>query len=102
MNLVQFIDMKISGYHHTQPGRAKIFGFFAARDDMEPLRNYVFRRTIDNFEAVSVKRKTVISLANTSLFTSILIFWHVDIYSLFCKFGYLSQYVQEHNNNHNQ
>uniref|UniRef100_A0A0D9Y0P1 DUF6598 domain-containing protein n=1 Tax=Leersia perrieri TaxID=77586 RepID=A0A0D9Y0P1_9ORYZ len=65
MNLVQFIDMKISGYHHTQPGRAKIFGFFAARDDMEPLRNYVFRRAIDNFEAVSVKRKT--GLASLSL-----------------------------------
>uniref|UniRef100_A0A0D9Y0P3 DUF6598 domain-containing protein n=1 Tax=Leersia perrieri TaxID=77586 RepID=A0A0D9Y0P3_9ORYZ len=58
MNLVQFIDMKISGYRHTQPGRAKIFGFFAARDDMEPLRNYVFRHAIDNYEAVSVKRKT--------------------------------------------
>lgn len=59
-NLLQFIDLKISGYRHTQPGRAKIFGFFAVRDDLEPLRNYVFRHAIDNYEAVSVKPKTVI------------------------------------------
>uniref|UniRef100_A0A0E0BUD8 DUF6598 domain-containing protein n=1 Tax=Oryza glumipatula TaxID=40148 RepID=A0A0E0BUD8_9ORYZ len=58
MNLLQLIDLKISGYRHTQPGRAKIFGFFAVRDDLEPLRNYVFRHAIDNYEAVSVKPKT--------------------------------------------
>uniref|UniRef100_A0A0D3HVZ4 DUF6598 domain-containing protein n=1 Tax=Oryza barthii TaxID=65489 RepID=A0A0D3HVZ4_9ORYZ len=58
MNLLQLIDLKISGYCHTQPGRAKIFGFFAVRDDLEPLRNYVFRHAIDNYEAVSVKPKT--------------------------------------------
>uniref|UniRef100_A0A0E0RJ14 DUF6598 domain-containing protein n=1 Tax=Oryza rufipogon TaxID=4529 RepID=A0A0E0RJ14_ORYRU len=59
MNLLQLIDLKISGYRHTQPGRAKIFGFFAVRDDLEPLRNYVFRHAIDNYEAVSVKPKTL-------------------------------------------
>ncbi|XP_044946347.1 uncharacterized protein LOC123395420 [Hordeum vulgare subsp. vulgare] len=58
MDLVQFIDLKIAGYHHTQPGCAKIFGFFAARDRVEPLRNYVYRREIDNYEAVTVKPKT--------------------------------------------
>ncbi|KAE8773116.1 hypothetical protein D1007_54788 [Hordeum vulgare] len=58
MDLVQFIDLKIVGYHHTQPGCAKIFGFFAARDRVEPLRNYVYRREIDNYEAVTVKPKT--------------------------------------------
>uniref|UniRef100_A0A0E0BUD6 DUF6598 domain-containing protein n=1 Tax=Oryza glumipatula TaxID=40148 RepID=A0A0E0BUD6_9ORYZ len=58
MNLLQFIDLRISGYCHTQPGRAKIFGFFAVWDDLEPLRNYVFRHGIDSYEAVSVKTKT--------------------------------------------
>nr|ABA99687.1 hypothetical protein LOC_Os12g38550 [Oryza sativa Japonica Group] len=43
---------------NLKPGRAKIFGFFAVRDDLEPLRNYVFRHAIDNYEAVSVKPKT--------------------------------------------
>ncbi|KAL6647312.1 hypothetical protein ACP70R_014749 [Stipagrostis hirtigluma subsp. patula] len=56
--LLQFIDLKIAGYHHTQPGRAKIFGFFAIRDRIEPLRNYVYRREIDHYESVFVKRKT--------------------------------------------
>ncbi|GJN10026.1 hypothetical protein PR202_ga28085 [Eleusine coracana subsp. coracana] len=60
LELLQFIDLKIAGYHHAQPGRAKIFGFFAVRDKIEPLRNYVYNREIDNYEAVSVKPKTVI------------------------------------------
>ncbi|KAL6647557.1 hypothetical protein ACP70R_014994 [Stipagrostis hirtigluma subsp. patula] len=55
--LLQFVDLKISGYHHGQPGHAKIFGFFAARDQAEPLRNYVYRHEIDDYEAVSVKQK---------------------------------------------
>lgn len=58
MNLLQFIDLKIAGYRHAQPGSAKIFGFFATRDYVEPLRNYVYRRDIDNYEAVSVKPNT--------------------------------------------
>ncbi|KAL6622492.1 hypothetical protein ACP70R_032371 [Stipagrostis hirtigluma subsp. patula] len=58
MDLLQFIDIKIAGYRHTHPGRAKIFGFIAARDTIEPLRNYVYKRGIENCEAVSVKRKT--------------------------------------------
>ncbi|CAN6338696.1 unnamed protein product [Urochloa humidicola] len=58
MNLIQFIDAKIAGYQHTHPGRAKIFGFVAARDLLKPLRNYVYKRNIANCEAVSVKRKT--------------------------------------------
>ncbi|XBH90024.1 hypothetical protein VPH35_081796 [Triticum aestivum] len=57
MVLVQFFDLKIAGYHHTQPGPAKIFGFFAARDRIKPLRNYVYKREIDNYEAVAVNRK---------------------------------------------
>lgn len=60
MNLIQFIDVKIAGYQHTNPGRAKIFGFVAARDRIKPLRNYVYRRDIDNCAAVSVQKKTVI------------------------------------------
>jgi hypothetical protein len=59
MNLLQFIGLKIAGYHHAQPGSAKILGFFATRDQIEPLRNYVYRREIDNYEAVTVKPKTV-------------------------------------------
>uniref|UniRef100_A0A0A9D0Z4 DUF6598 domain-containing protein n=1 Tax=Arundo donax TaxID=35708 RepID=A0A0A9D0Z4_ARUDO len=58
MDLLQFIDAKIAGYQHTHPGRAKIFGFLAVRDTVEPLRNYVYRREIHNCEDVSVKRKT--------------------------------------------
>ncbi|CAL5092841.1 unnamed protein product [Urochloa decumbens] len=58
MDLLQFIDAKIAGYELNRPGRAKIFGFVAARDTIKPLRNYVYRRDIDNCEAVSVKRKT--------------------------------------------
>ncbi|XP_044947423.1 uncharacterized protein LOC123396594 isoform X3 [Hordeum vulgare subsp. vulgare] len=57
MDMVQFIDLKIAGYQHAQPGCAKIFGFFAARDRVEPLRNYVYRREIENHEAVTVKPK---------------------------------------------
>jgi hypothetical protein len=64
MNLLQFIDLKIAGYYYPQPGSAKIFGFFATRDRVEPLRNYVYRREIDNYEAVTVKPKTVIFLSN--------------------------------------
>lgn len=60
MELLQFIDLKIAGYHHAQPGHAKIFGFFAVRDEIEPLRNYVYKREVDDYEAVSVKPKTVI------------------------------------------
>jgi hypothetical protein len=59
-DLLQLIDLKIAGYLHTQPGPAKIFGFFAARDRIEPLRNYVYRHGIDNYEAVPVERKMVI------------------------------------------
>jgi hypothetical protein len=59
MLLLQFIDLKIAGYRHNRHGRAKIFGFFAARDTLEPLRNYVYRRDFDNCESVHVKRKTV-------------------------------------------
>jgi hypothetical protein len=58
--LLQLIDLKIAGYLHTQPGPAKMFGFFAARDRIEPLRNYVYRRGIDNYETVPVNRKMVI------------------------------------------
>ncbi|KAM3272580.1 hypothetical protein ACQJBY_042600 [Aegilops geniculata] len=58
MDMVQFIDLKITGYQHARPGCAKIFGFFAARDRVEPLRNYVYRREIENYEAVTVKPKT--------------------------------------------
>ena len=68
-DLLQLIDIKIAGYRHTQPGHAKIFGFFAARDKIEPLRNYVYRRGIDNYEAVSVKRKTVISFYLNAYFS---------------------------------
>lgn len=60
MSLIQFVDAKIAGYQHTHPGHAKIFGFIAARENIKPLRNYVYRRNIDNCEDVSVKRKTVI------------------------------------------
>ncbi|CAL5078848.1 unnamed protein product [Urochloa decumbens] len=56
-DLLQMIGLKIAGYLHTQPGPAKIFGFFAARDRIEPLRNYVYKRGVDNYEAVSVKQK---------------------------------------------
>jgi len=66
MDLIQFVDVKIAGYQHSRPGRAKIFGFVAARDTIKsldtikPLRNYIYKRAIDNCEAVPVKRKTVI------------------------------------------
>ena len=61
MDLIQFVDVKIAGYQHSHPGRAKIFGFVAARDRINPLRNYIiYRRAIDNCEAVPVNRKTVI------------------------------------------
>ncbi|CAN6361434.1 unnamed protein product [Urochloa humidicola] len=58
MDLLQFIDANIAGYQLNRPGRAKIFGFVAARDTIEPLRNYVYKCGIDNCETVSVKRKT--------------------------------------------
>ncbi|CAN6356643.1 unnamed protein product [Urochloa humidicola] len=58
MDLLQFVDAKIAGYEFDRPGRAKIFGFVAARDTINPLRNYVYNHDIDNCEAVSVKRKT--------------------------------------------
>jgi hypothetical protein len=58
--VLQFIDLKIAGYRHVQPGCANIFGFFAVRENVEPLRNYVYRRGIDNYEAVNVKRDTVV------------------------------------------
>lgn len=58
--ILQFVDIKIAGYRHAQPGCANIFGFVAARDEDEPLRNYVYyRRDINNCEAINVKRKTV-------------------------------------------
>ena len=60
MFLIQFIDVNIAGYDHGRPGPARIFGFVAARDTIEPLRNYVYKREISNCEAVSVKRSTVI------------------------------------------
>lgn len=65
MDLLQFIDAKIAGYEHNRPGRAKIFGFVAARDTINPLRNYVYKRGIDTCEDVSVKRKTVIIIASS-------------------------------------
>ncbi|KAF7057265.1 LOW QUALITY PROTEIN: hypothetical protein CFC21_064571 [Triticum aestivum] len=68
MDMVQFVDLKIAGYQHARPGRAKIFGFFAARDRVEPLRNYVYRRQIENYEAVTVKPKT--GMARLSLTSS--------------------------------
>ncbi|CAL4898456.1 unnamed protein product [Urochloa decumbens] len=58
MSLLQFIDINIAGYHHARPGPARIFGFVAARDTIEPLRNYVYKREISNYEAVSVKQNT--------------------------------------------
>jgi hypothetical protein len=67
MVLVQFFELKIAGYHHTQPGPAKIFGFFAARDRIKPLRNYVYKREIDNYEAVAVNRKMVIWFTDLQL-----------------------------------
>uniref|UniRef100_M8B4C2 DUF6598 domain-containing protein n=2 Tax=Aegilops tauschii TaxID=37682 RepID=M8B4C2_AEGTA len=59
--MLQFIDVRIAGYRHAQAACAKIFGFFAARDGVEPLRNYVYRRGIDNYEALNVKRDTGIA-----------------------------------------
>ncbi|KAJ1265970.1 hypothetical protein BS78_08G115000 [Paspalum vaginatum] len=52
MFLLQFIDIEIAGYRHTRPGPARIYGFITARDKIEPLRNYVYRREIGNCEAV--------------------------------------------------
>ncbi|KAJ1280622.1 hypothetical protein BS78_04G246600 [Paspalum vaginatum] len=76
-DLLQLIDLKISGYLHTQPGHAKIFGFFAARDKIEPLRNYVYRRDIVNYESVPVNRKTGMArLSLTSPARGILISSH--------------------------
>ncbi|OEL20052.1 hypothetical protein BAE44_0018929 [Dichanthelium oligosanthes] len=61
MCLLQFVDIKIAGYRHVQPGSANIFGFVAARDEIKPLRNYVYRHEINDCEAISVKRKTGIA-----------------------------------------
>ncbi|RLN00801.1 hypothetical protein C2845_PM06G32020 [Panicum miliaceum] len=58
MYLLQFIDIKISGYQHTHPGRVKLYGFIAARERPLCLRNYLYWRKIENCESVSVKRKT--------------------------------------------
>ncbi|KAG2630198.1 hypothetical protein PVAP13_3KG497400, partial [Panicum virgatum] len=58
MHLFQLVDIKIAGYRHDQPGRANIYGFVAMRDTVEPLRNYVYRRDVNNCEAISVNRKT--------------------------------------------
>ncbi|GJN40520.1 hypothetical protein PR202_gb29744 [Eleusine coracana subsp. coracana] len=58
MDLLQFVSVKIAGYQHTHSGPAKISGFVAARDTIEPFRNYVYRRKINNCEAVNVKSKT--------------------------------------------
>ncbi|RLN28500.1 uncharacterized protein C2845_PM05G13930 [Panicum miliaceum] len=54
----QLVDIKIAGYRHNQSGRANISGFVAMRDTVEPLRNYVYRREVNNCEAISVNRKT--------------------------------------------
>ncbi|CAN6352111.1 unnamed protein product [Urochloa humidicola] len=69
MDLLQFIDAKIAGYQLNCPGRAKIFGFVAARDTIKPLRNNVYRCGMDNCETVSVKRKT--GVARLSLLSPI-------------------------------
>jgi len=58
MHLFQLVDIKIAGYRHDQPGRANISGFVAMRDTVEPLRNYVYKRDVNNCEAISVNRKT--------------------------------------------
>ena len=59
MFLIQFIDANIAGYDHGRPGPARIFGFVVAQDTIEPLCNYVYKRDINNCEAVSVKRSTI-------------------------------------------
>ncbi|CAL4891473.1 unnamed protein product [Urochloa decumbens] len=58
MSLLQFIDMEIAGYRHTHLGTAKVYGFIAARERFDPLRNYVYRCDTENCESVPVKRKT--------------------------------------------
>ncbi|KAF8776691.1 hypothetical protein HU200_003419 [Digitaria exilis] len=73
MDLIQFIDVKIAGYQHTHPGRAKIFGFVAARDMMKPLRNYVYRRALTIVKLYGVARLSlgrparVISMSSRAL-----------------------------------
>lgn len=59
MGVLQFVDIKIAGYRHTHPGRVKIYGFIAAREPENPLRNYVYWREIEKCESVPVKQKTV-------------------------------------------
>lgn len=66
MVLLQLIDVKVAGYRHSWPGRAKIFGFIAARDRLEPLRNYVYRREVDNCESVQVNWKTGVARLSLS------------------------------------
>jgi len=58
MQLFQLVDIKIAGYRHDQSGRANISGSVAMRDTVEPLRNYVYKRDINNCEAISVNQKT--------------------------------------------
>jgi len=58
MHLFQLVDIKIAGYRHDQPGRANISGFVAMRDTVKPLLNYVYKRDVNNCEAISVNRKT--------------------------------------------
>lgn len=58
MGVLQFVDIKIAGYRHTHPGRVKMYGFIAAREPENPLRNYVYCREIENCESVPVKQKT--------------------------------------------
>ncbi|CAD6267309.1 unnamed protein product [Miscanthus lutarioriparius] len=58
MGVLQFVDIKIAGYRHTHPGQVKIYGFIAAREPENPLRNYVYCREIENCESVPVKQKT--------------------------------------------
>lgn len=83
-SVLQFIDLKIAGYRHAQPACTKIFGFFAARDVVEPLRNYVYRRGIDNYEALNVKRNTVV--LPTCIFLPARFSYHTRCSHYSCKF----------------
>jgi len=65
MGVLQFVDIKIAGYRHTHPGQVKIYGFIAAREPENPLRNYVYCREIENCESVPVKQKTVNMFVHT-------------------------------------
>jgi hypothetical protein len=85
MNLLQFIGLKIAGYHHAQPGSAKILGFFATRDQIEPLRNYVYRRETDNYEAVTVKPNMVFKKKTCKLLHVCLFYCSEDTYAWDCS-----------------